>query len=375
MNTPAPTLLQAALTDPQTVTNCSPAQWDLLVRQARRANLLGRLSCTLRAAGLMAVVPEAPRQHLLSADVIARRQSISVRWEVQCIRETLAACGAPVVVLKGAAYEMAKLPAAKGRLFSDIDILVPRAMLPAVESALMLAGWQASDHDAYDQHFYREWMHEIPPLRHVRRDTTIDVHHNILPGTSRVQVDAQALLDAAVAVPGEDGLRVLQPVDMLLHSATHLFHEGEFANGLRDLFDIDTLLRDFGADTRFWDDLIPRAATLGLGRSLYHALRTSTQMLGTPVPPEVLAAAQAWRPAGPVAAVMSWCWRRALQPAHPSAETRSVKLARTALFLRSHWLRLPFHLLVYHLGRKALLRMRKGDEPAAVAQAPEKRAP
>jgi hypothetical protein len=365
-----PTLLQAALTDPWTIRNCSPAQWDLLVRQARRANLLGRLSCTLQRAGLMDAVPEAPRQHLHAADVIARRQSISVAWEVQCIRETLAACGAPIVVLKGAAYEMAKLPAAQGRLFSDIDILVPRALLPAVESALMLAGWQASDHDAYDQHFYREWMHEIPPLRHVRRDTTIDVHHNILPGTSRVQVDAQALIDAAVMVPGQDGLRVLQPVDMLLHSATHLFHEGEFANGLRDLFDIDTLLRDFGADRRFWDELIPRAATLGLGRSLYHALRTSTQILGTPVPPAVLAAVQAWRPARPVAALTAWCYRHALQPAHPSAETRSVKLARTALFVRSHWLRMPFHLMVYHLGRKALLRMRKTDDPSTEPQAP-----
>ena len=369
------TLLQAALTDPQSVTSCTPAQWDLLVRQARRANLLGRLSSTLQGAGLMAAVPEAPRQHFHAADVIVRRQSISVRWELQCIRQALAASGAPVVLLKGAAYEMAQLPAAQGRLFSDIDILVPRALLPAVESALMLAGWQGSDHDAYDQHFYREWMHEIPPLRHVRRDTTIDVHHNILPGTSRVQVDAQALLDAAVALPGEPGLHVLQPVDMLLHSATHLFHEGEFANGLRDLFDIDTLVRDFGADPRFWNDLIPRAATLGLGRSLYYALRTSTEILGSPVPPEVLAAAQAWRPARPVAALMAWCYRHALQPAHPSAETRSVKLARLLLYLRSHWVRMPFHLMVRHLGRKALLRLRKADDPAAAAQAPGAPAP
>jgi hypothetical protein len=375
MSAPSPTLLQVALTDPQAIRNCSPAQWDLLVRQARSANLLGRLSCTLRAAGLMQTVPEAPRQHLVAADVIARRQSISVRWEVQCIRETLASCGAPVIVLKGTAYELAKLRAAQGRLFSDIDILVPRALLPAVESALMLAGWQASDHDAYDQHFYREWMHEIPPLRHVRRGTTIDVHHNILPGTSRARVDAQALLDAAVTVPGEAGLRVLQPTDMLLHSATHLFHEGEFANGLRDLFDIDTLLRDFGRGRHFWDDLIPRAATLGLGRSLYHALQTSTEMLGTPIPSDVLAAARAWRPAGPVAALTAWCYRHALQPAHPSAETRSVQLARMALFLRSHWLRMPFPLLVYHLGRKALLRLRKGDAPATVRQAPATREP
>jgi hypothetical protein len=375
MSISAPTLLQTALTDPQSVRSCSPAQWDLLVRQARRANLLGRLGSALQEADLMAAVPEAPRQHLVAADVICRRQAISVRWEVRCIRQALARCGTPIVLLKGAAYELAGLPPARGRLFSDVDILVPRALLDAVESALMLDGWQASDHDAYDQHYYRAWMHEIPPLRHVRRDTTIDVHHNILPAIARVRVDAQALIDAAIPVPGWDGVRVLQPVDMLLHSATHLFHEGEFANGLRDLFDIDALLRDFGADARFWDDLVPRAATLGLGRSLYYALHTSMQVLGTPVPPHVLGAAQAWRPVRPVAALMAWCWRHALQPAHASADTAGVRGARAALYLRSHWLRMPFPLMVWHLGRKAWLRTRHDEKAAIAPQVAEKRAP
>lgn len=375
MSLPAPTLLQTALADPQSVRACSPAQWDLLVRQARRANLLGRLGSALQEAGLTADVPDAPRQHLVAADVICRRQSVSVRWEVQCIRQALARCDTPIVLLKGAAYEMAGLPPARGRLFSDVDILVPRGKLDAVESALMLEGWQASDHDAYDQHYYRAWMHEIPPLRHVRRDTTIDVHHNILPPTARVRVDAQALIDASVPVPGWDGVRVLQPVDMLLHSATHLFHEGEFANGLRDLFDIDALLRHFGADARFWDDLISRATSLGLGRSLYHAVQASTRILGTPVPPPVLAAVQAWQPARPVAALMAWCYGHALQPAHASAETRSVGIARAALYLRSHWLRMPLPLMVWHLGRKAVLRARKNDDAAIAPQAAQKHAP
>ena len=69
-------------------------------------------------------------------------------------------------------------------------------------------------------------------------------------------------------------------------------------------------------------------AALGLGRSLYYALQTSTEILGTPVPPAVLAAAQRWRPSRPVAALMSWCYSHALQPAHPSAETAAVMRAR-----------------------------------------------
>ncbi|MBK7422847.1 MAG: nucleotidyltransferase family protein [Propionivibrio sp.] len=75
------------------------------------------------------------------------------------------------------------------------------------------------------------------------RGTTIDVqNHTILPESARIKVNTLALLDAVVAMPGYDNLYVLEPVDMLLHSATHLFHEGGLENGLRDLFDLDSLV-------------------------------------------------------------------------------------------------------------------------------------
>ncbi len=179
---------------------------------------------------------------------------------------------------------MAGLPAADGRVFSDVDILVPEQAIPAVESALMLHGWSAGHHGAYYQRYYRQWMHEIPPMRHARRRTVIDVHHAILPKTARIEVDSDRMREAAIAVAGDDRLRVLAPVDMVLHSATHLFHEGELDNGLRDLFDLDSLLRHFGAEAGFWETLVPRAVEVGLTRPLYYALRYASQMLSTPIP-------------------------------------------------------------------------------------------
>jgi hypothetical protein len=105
-------------------------------------------------------------------------------------------------VLKGAAYVAAGLPAAAGRLFNDIDLLVPREQLPQAESALMLAGWHASGLSEYDKRYYRRWMHEIPPLQHVQRDTVIDLHHAILPETARYHPDTARLRSRAVAVEG-----------------------------------------------------------------------------------------------------------------------------------------------------------------------------
>jgi Uncharacterised nucleotidyltransferase len=365
----ARTLLREVLLEPHKAQTLSPSQWDLLIRQARRSNLLAKLSLVLDGAGSSGAVPNAPRQHLHSAEVIARRQKIAVRWEVECIREALDSVDLPVLLLKGAAYELAGLPAAEGRLFSDVDILVPKNRIEAAESALMLHGWQTSEADAYDQRYYRRWMHELPPMQHVRRGTSIDVHHNILPDTARLKTDAGKLLAEARPVPGQRSIFVLQPVDMLLHSAAHLFHEGEFDNGLRDLFDLDSLLRHFGKEPSFWPQLTLRAKELGLTRPLYYALRSTRELLRTPIPAQTMEASSEGRPAEPLASLMHGLFERVLQPQHASVDSIGATAARLALYVRSHWLRMPAHLLAYHLGRKVLLGMTKSNDIAIEAAA------
>jgi hypothetical protein len=47
---------------------------------------------------------------------------------------------------------------------------------------------------------------------------------------------------------------------------------------------------------------------------------------------------------------------RALRPNHSTCSDASTRLARWLLYVRGHWLRMPFPLLVYHLTRKALIR-------------------
>ena len=362
-------LIREALLAPQTLAAYSALDWDLLIRQGRRANLLARLAQSLFEQGGLEAVPEAPRQHLDSALRIAARQTGAVGWEVECLRRGLAGSGVPLILLKGAAYLMAGLPASAGRVFSDVDIIVPRRLIGPAEAALTSHGWHGAEMDAYDQRYYREWMHEIPPMTHVRRGTTVDVHHSILPETARVKVNAEALFEQLVEVPGHPGVQMLPPVDMLLHSAAHLFQEGELDNGQRDLFDLDSLLRHFGADPGFWPALLPRARVLGLTRPLHYALRYTHTLLGTPVPPAVLAAAAEGGPPGWVGRLMDFCYQRALRPVHASCDDRWTHAARLALYVRSHWIRMPLPMLVFHLGRKALKRPKLPDEapPAKAA--------
>jgi hypothetical protein len=184
----------------------------------------------------------------------------------------------------------------------------------------------------------------------------VDVHHAILPPTARLKPDSAKLLAASRPIVGEDRLRVLCPMDMVLHSATHLFHNEDLSQGLRDLADLDSLLRHFGSEPGFWDELPGRAAELDLARPLYYGLRYASHFLGTPVPSQTRRRADAGRPPRIAGRVMDALYDQALQPVSPSDAGSLTTLSRRALYVRAHWLRMPPLLLAWHLGVKAVRR-------------------
>jgi hypothetical protein len=355
-------LLTAVLRDPLAMGRLDLHDWDLLVRHARRAALLGRLANLAEALDVSDRIPSSPRRHLDSARRLVDRHAIAVRWEIECISKVLAPQGISVVLLKGAAYAAAALPAGRGRLFSDVDILVPQAALRGAERMLVANGWLPDDRDDYDKRYYREWMHEIPPLRHIKRGSVLDVHHTILPPTSKPKPDARKLLAAAVPVEGYEEIYVLAPADMVLHSATHLFYDGELNHGLRDLVDLDDLLRHFSAkDPGFWQLLVDRAFEMELAQPLFYGLRYAQRFLETPIPEFVQQAIARAGPSWAMRPVMDALFDRALMPNHSTCSDWFTPTARWLLYVRSHYLRMPLRLLIPHLTRKAWRRV-KGED-------------
>jgi hypothetical protein len=346
-------LLRLVWAKPNQQPKLTHREWEALLGQARRSRLIARLAAHYVDQGWLASVPNGPRHHLESGLHLADRQQHEVRWEVDCIARALRAVDVPVVLLKGAAYLMAGLPAARGRLFSDIDLLVPREHIDTVEGALLAAGWISDERDPYNQRYYREWMHEIPPLRHIHRDTYIDLHHTITPPTSHFNVDGEKLLCNAKALEGHHQLFVLSPVDMVLHSAVHLFTEGDFSHGLRDLLDMNDLLRYFEERTDFWNDLLNRADVLRLQVPLFHALFHLGCLFGTSPPSHMNDRVERLAPNIISRQIMAWTLGLALRPDHPSCYVRWTALARWLLYVRSHALRMPIHLVIPHLMRKA----------------------
>lgn len=357
MSGPVPDLAVAALRDPRCLLQLDLAQWSLFIRQARSAGVLARVGDMLDACGLAAAVPTEARGHIRAERILTRAQHEEVRQEIDALRAALAPIGLPVILLKGAAYLAMQLPAARGRSFSDVDLLVPKARMSQVESALMQRGWMTTHHNAYDQRYYREWMHELPPLRHLQRQSVLDVHHTILPETARLRPDATLLLGAAKPVPGWDGVAVLAPTDMVLHSMTHLFHNDELSRGLRDLSDLDLLLRHFAVDAAWWHTLVERAKALDLLRPLFYGLVCTRRILGTPVPDTAVQACATAAPGRLRGALMEALWDRALSSQHSTCADAWTPTALFMLYLRAHWLRMPPLLLVRHLATKSILRL------------------
>lgn len=342
-----------ALTRPESLIRLNETGWDNLVQHAKRAGLLARIQILLGERELLESLQKQPRMHLESARLVAENEQRILHWEVNRLQRALADTKVLIVLLKGGAYLALNLPNVRGRISSDVDILVPREKIQVVESALLARGWEHIKLDEYDQYYYRTWSHELPPLRHRERLTTVDVPHTILPPTGRLHPDPEKLLAAAVSVDGTS-FKVLAPADMVLHSAAHAFQDGNLQRGLRDLVDLDDLLRHFGSDPKFWDQLVLRADELELSRPLHYGLRYARLVLDAPIPENVLAIDRRWAPVWPASTLMDKLVSAVLHPQPSNGKGYAPGFSGWLLYIRSLWLRMPPWLLARHLARKTI---------------------
>ncbi|MEC3910649.1 nucleotidyltransferase family protein [Sphingobium sp. CR2-8] len=324
-------LLVRALRDPAWVAALDAEGWNGLLAAARAERLIGTLAYRLEGV----VVPQAVRPVLHDARGDTAREGQQALWEADRAVEACRGLAVKLVLLKGTAYVAADLQAGQGRFIGDLDILVSRDAMPAVEAALIAAGWEWVKEDPYDDAYYRDWMHELPPMIHVERDRMIDVHHTILPLTARQTPDAAAMLADAISI--SNGLYILPPEDRVVHSVAHMLADGDMQGGLRNLWDIYCLLPD--ADPAALD---ARAAHHGLRRHVRQAQRLAAAIFGhgahlTP-------------------------WDRLVRArllARDGWGRETHKALVFAFFVRSHWLRMPPLMLARHLFTK----WRKGHRP------------
>lgn len=341
-----------ALREPASTEFWTLADWDRVVRLARRTRLLARLAESVQGAELLRTVPAQPRQHLLAEQRLARWRTSNVLWAMERVAAALDGAPYPRVLLKGAAYIGQDLSIGAGRLPSDLDVLVPKAHLADAQERLTRAGWSAKQLDDHDQRYYYEWSHEIPPMKHPLLTLELDLHHNILPPVARTTLDADKLF-AGVKPSKYPGWQVLDRADQLLHSAAHLFFDPEHRDRVRDLVDIDGLFRESMAVPGFIDQLTLRAEELGLQEPLALACHFCVRWFDTPVPATTLERIASMGLGRLRRAWLLPLFAAALRPAEPDDSWQSTQeLAAAVLLVRHHVWRMPPKLLAAHLWHK-----------------------
>ncbi len=278
-----------------------------------------------------------------NAKLRAKHDHTMLLFEMDRVSRALQGSGVKAVILKGGAYVARGFKASMGRRVSDLDILVASQDLARTENLLKAANWVPDEQtdNAYDQQYYRDHMHELPPLRHKTRGTVIDVHHSLLPRTARYRVNVDKMLETAVPISDHE-LWTFQPLDIFAHSAVHAFFDGQLDVPARTLVELKLLYDDLSEDEKAF--LGKRAKEIGADKAVAMALWVIGNVFG-----DAKASAQARWLMHPSRNIML---KRAL--ISKTVNGRFSIFAKGFLYLRGHYLRMPIHLLFPHLLRKAI---------------------
>lgn len=328
-------LLVGLLRQPARAGALTPEEWNGVIAAARAERLLATLAVRLEEEAV--ALPVSVSAIMADARFDAERERRQALWESDRAAAALVPLGIPVILMKGTAYAAANVRASRGRLIGDLDIMIPRERLDEAEAALIDAGWEWVKPDPYDDAYYRQWMHELPPLIHRDRDRMIDVHHTILPLTARPKPDAASMLANRVDIGG--GLSVLSPEDRICHAVAHLLADGDLSGGLRNLWDIKCLLDDIEDVSQ----VEACASHHGLAPYLARARRLASTLYGDGN--------------GAMTLTDRLFLRRLLSTNGWGQDGR--KFTSFAFYIRSHYLRMPPFMLARHLWTK----WRKGYRP------------
>ena len=107
-------VLVNVLQDPAHVQGFGLREWDLLVRQARRADMLATVSNLINDAGFDQKIPADVRRHFDAHATLVYANQTAISWDVAQIYHVLEGVCEPPILLKGAAYVQASLPVAAG---------------------------------------------------------------------------------------------------------------------------------------------------------------------------------------------------------------------------------------------------------------------
>ncbi len=237
-------------------------------------------------AGNRTTAPDDVRERLRQASVRLTARALALAAELRGILRALGAAGIACAPLRGLALAERLYGDACARPAGDIDLLVRRADLDAVEATLSTLGFRAVDRHAG---FAREFSYTLEMARDAHGGIVVEPHWTLAypPFVDAVDMARVWTRCRAGHVIGEPAL-LLAPEAMLLNLCLHLVHKAPDIP-LLWMLDIDRLVRQ-QSDTIDWDELIELARGARLERQLAAGLHCAAGLLHTPLPPAVMRA-------------------------------------------------------------------------------------
>lgn len=337
------------------IPNVEIKQWEDIIHVLREVNLLAACYYRLENKDKLTLLPFFALKHMKSAAVYSSRQSEQVIFECKLLQKILDAANIPSVFLKGAGYTLRKSKNSKGRVYSDIDLLVAKSDISNAEKALEKHAWCTKKVSEYDNNYYREWSHEIPPMFNIHRGTVLDLHHNILLPISGREVNVELLTKNSQSI--DNTYTVLSYAATVLHSIVHLIINEDVSNGYRDILDIITLIEE-NDTSEFWQEITSLSSTLGFNNELYLALSLSVKYANLNIPGNILLSFEEQKNNRKLNFLLNYVYYFALQPHSPAVQTIKHKVAINITYFLGHLQKMPLKILIPHLLTKSFFSIR-----------------
>lgn len=323
----------------------SVIQWTTFIQEARKYALLGSCYFLAKDSGIWDLLPAEVQNHLVSGFHYAEKQKITLLNEMLELEKLFEHTGVPAILVKGVGYRLDGYAFARGRVFSDIDLLVPDSHYAEALRLLKDAGYLEFTMSAYDRRYYLRWSHQHPPLTHFMRGANIDLHHHLFPVSSNERILVEPLVRHAKPLAGS-AFSVPSPAFLFMHASVHLFYQDETHKLVKDLFDLYLLYNEI-LDRQSFTELLLAAQESNAQAAVYYALNTLQQLFDVRLPKEseqLAPAASSYR-----------LWQMQFLLKHLLDNTSYWhRFAQFFWFVRGHLLKMGPLTLIYHSVAKSI---------------------
>ncbi|MCP4379948.1 MAG: nucleotidyltransferase family protein [Hyphomicrobiales bacterium] len=269
----------------------TPAEWTDLVELAIRQGVGPQLPPEIAQN-----VPAPARARLEERVAAAVERVRRYREEFLNLAAAVEPQGVEIVGLKGIHLALGVYPPSVLREMADIDVLVRRNDIEAVEAAAHELGFESRP-DSVERR-----GHHLDPLS--KPGASLEIHWQLAEPGEPPTAPPGSLWPDVRPLAGGGNVFGLAPEDALIHVGAHATYSHHLEQGMRPICDIRALITAPSGDGLDWDRVVSRALEWNAGRCVVIGLILARDLLAAKVPPEVIARLGGPPPAAVTSAAM-----------------------------------------------------------------------